>query len=155
MGAGVRLYDPKIKAPAIRFYRATGEHGFLSNLFRCPVVFEGRVFTSSEAAYQYGKPKDRDVAEWIVSAPKPHLVSVAAHALLSFDVRSDWNEVKVDRMRRVLVAKFEQNPELKRKLLATGSAHLVEASKSDGFWGVGKSGKGQNMLGKLLMEVRA
>lgn len=31
---------------------------------------------------------------------------------------------------------------------------LIENSKMDSFWGIGKNQKGKNMLGKLLMKVR-
>jgi hypothetical protein len=139
----------------IRFYRSSGEYGFLSNLFKAPVEFEGRKFRSSEEAYQFGKPKDPVVAEWLVSAPKQHLCAEAAHSLLGFDIREDWNSIKIDRMRRVIEAKFAQNPNLKECLLKTGDAMLIENSKTDAFWGVGKKGNGKNMLGTLLMELRA
>lgn len=138
----------------IRFYRASGEYGYLSNLYKRGIVFEGRYFDCAEKAYQYGKPKDRNVADWMINAPKPHLVAVLAHALLAFDIREDWNEIKVGRMRDVLREKFQQAPDLREKLIATKDAVLIEESKSDAFWGLGKKGNGQNMLGILLMEVR-
>lgn len=137
----------------IGFYRASGEFGFLSNLYRRVMYFEERRFNCSEEAYQYGKPSDPVVAEWLVSAPKPHLVAAAAHALFVFDVRADWNATKVERMRRVLREKFK-DPELRAKLLATRPHQLVEQSKIDAFWGIGKKGNGKNMLGVLLMETR-
>jgi len=139
----------------IRFYRSSGEYGFLSNLFRAPVEFEGRKFRSSEEAYQFGKPKDPAVAEWLVSAPRQHICAEAAHSLLVFDIQTDWNSIKVDRMRRVIEAKFAQNQDLKERLLKTGDSLLIEDSKTDAFWGVGKKGNGKNMLGTLLMELRA
>lgn len=145
----------------IRFYRAVGPHGFLSNLYPCSVTVLvpredviGKTFWTSEAAYQYRKPRRLDVADWIISAPKPHLVAAAAHALLSFDVREDWNTVKVAWMRTVVQAKFVQNPALREALLATGAASLIEESKTDAFWGAGKKGNGQNMLGRILMDLR-
>lgn len=144
----------EIDQDEIRFYRATGQYGFLSNLCKIPIEFEGRKFRCAEEAYQYGKPRDPRVAEWIVSAPKPHLCAAAAHALLSFDIREDWNEIKVDRMREVLRAKFSQDSALKNLLFQTYPKSLVEASKTDAFWGTGKKGNGKNMLGTLLAEVR-
>ena len=58
-------------------------------------------------------------------------------------------------MRKVLEYKFE-NPELRAKLLDTGDRELIEANTwHDTYWGVDKwSGKGHNMLGKLLMKLR-
>jgi ribA/ribD-fused uncharacterized protein len=138
----------------IRFYRATGEYGFLSNLYKRPIIFEGKKFSCSEEAYQYGKPKDKAVAEWLVSAPKPHLCAAAAHSLFVFDVKSDWKDIKIDRMRQVLRAKFSQHKDLADKLTDTGDAMLIEESNMDAFWGIGKKSNGKNMLGVLLMEIR-
>ena len=140
--------------PEIRFYRAVGKYGFLSNLYKHPIVFEGKEFTCSETAYQFGKPRDLAVAEWIVSAPKPQLSAAAAHALFAFDIRPDWNQIKVERMRDVLKVKF-QSEGLAFFLANTGISPLIEESKTDAFWGIGKKGNGKNMLGNLLTEIRA
>lgn len=138
----------------IEFYRASGEYGFLSNLYKCSIAFEGEWFDSSEGAYQYGKPKDFKVKEWLRSAPSPRLCALAAHTLLIYDIVEGWSISKLERMKRVLWAKFTQNPELMRRLIMTGEAELIEASKTDQTWGIGKSGKGKNLLGKYLMETR-
>jgi len=113
------------------------------------------MFPSAEHAYQFGKPRDPHVAEWLMAAPSPALCALVAHALLKWHVRSDWRTIKVERMRAVLQAKFAQNPTLLDSLRDTGDAELVEESATDAFWGVGKYRRGQNMLGKLLMEIRA
>jgi len=152
------MSDPQsegLNGDAVRFYRVTGEYGFLSNLFPREIGFEGKTFRSSEDAYQYGKPRDRAVAEWLIAAPNPRLCALAAHALLRYDVRSDWNDIKVQRMRDVLRAKFNQHRDLAQKLIATGKATLIEDSKTDAFWGIGRRGNGKNMLGVLLMELRS
>lgn len=137
----------------IRFYRASGEFGFLSNLYKSPIEFEGRTFRCAEEAYQYGKPNDPAVAEWIVSAPKPHLCAAAAHSLFVFDITPGWSDKKVPRMARVIDKKFT-DPELGHKLLQTWPALLTEESNSDAFWGIGKKGNGRNMLGILLVATR-
>jgi ribA/ribD-fused uncharacterized protein len=153
-GERIMKIDEK-QSNEIRFYRASGKYGFLSNLYKAPIMFQFINFSCSEAAYQFGKPKDYAVASWLVNAPKPHLCAAAAHALLAFDIKPEWNQIKVDRMKNVLIAKFEQNPDLMKKLFETGNATLIEDSKTDAFWGVGKKGNGKNMLGVLLMDVRA
>jgi len=113
-------------------------------------------FWTSEAAYQYGKPRKQEVADWIVSAPAPHLCAAAAHGLFVYDVRPDWGRIKIDRMRAVLRLKFTRSahPGLYTSLLDTGDAVLVEASRADAFGGAGKTGNGKNTLGWLLMELR-
>lgn len=58
-------------------------------------------------------------------------------------------------MRETVRAKFAQHPEIAQRLLSTGEAKLVENTTDDHFWGCHSSGDGKNMLGVLLMEVRA
>ena len=57
-------------------------------------------------------------------------------------------------MKELVLQKFSTNAELKDFLLETGEAHLIEGNGwGDTFWGV-SGGKGENHLGKILMEVR-
>lgn len=69
--------------------------------------------------------------------------------------RRDWDEIKVDVMRGILRAKADQHEYVRRKLLATGDRELVENSWRDDVWGWGPNQDGQNLLGKLWMELRA
>lgn len=142
----------------ICFYRANEKpHGVFSNLYRRKIFFEGEEFATSEHAYQAGKARKEAVREWILSAPSPGLVAMAAHGLYTWDIAPDWSKVKFDRMRGVLYAKFTQHLDLKEILLATGDARLVESTTVDNpvnrLWGE-VNGKGKNMLGVLLMELR-
>ncbi len=68
--------------------------------------------------------------------------------------RGDWEKVKKDIMRKALLAKFTQNEPIRGLLVSTGSRELIEAAPYDTFWGCGADGKGQNELGKLLMDIR-
>lgn len=144
--------------PEIRFYRSNERpYGVFSNLHRTPVAFEDRVFPTAEHAYQAGKAAKPEVREWILSAPTPALVAMAAHGLYTWDIVPSWSKIKFDRMRSVLRAKFTQHPDLQEVLLETGSARLVEAGTTDNavnrLWGE-VDGKGKNMLGIMLMEIR-
>ena len=76
-----------------------------------------------------------------------------------------WNGVRQIIVYEGLMAKFTQNPELKRALLDTGNAVLAEAAVNDKIWGIGLSmsdpkrldpseWKGQNLMGYALMLVR-
>lgn len=146
------------KQADIPFYRANEKpYGVFSNLFRRPMEFEGRMYPTAEHAYQAGKARKEEVREWILSAPTPSLVAMAAHGLYTWDIVPEWSRTKFDRMREVLRAKFTQHEDLKNLLLSTGNARLVEAGRTDNAvnrtWGE-VNGRGQNMLGVLLMAVR-
>lgn len=64
-----------------------------------------------------------------------------------------WEEAKNDVMRQGIKHKFEQHPDLMKKLMETGDAILVEDSPVDMYWGGWLEGS-KNTLGNLLMEFR-
>jgi len=142
----------------IRFYRASEKpYGAFSNLYRREVEYEGEKFSTSEHAYQAGKARKPEVRKWLMSAPSPSLLAMAAHGLYYWDVAPGWSTTKFDRMRGVLRAKFTQHADLRELLLSTGDARLVESATVDNevnrLWGE-VNGSGKNMLGVLLMEIR-
>jgi ribA/ribD-fused uncharacterized protein len=143
----------------IRFYRANEKpYGAFSNLFRRPLVFEETSFATAEHAYQAGKARRPEVRDWLMAAPSPALLAMAAHGLYQWDIAPSWSRIRFDRMRAVLQAKFTQHEDLRELLLSTGSARLVETATVDSavnrLWGE-VNGVGKNMLGILLMELRA
>lgn len=137
----------------VRFY----EHDFyvLSNFSAFKVEYDGHCFDTAEAAYHFQKfPNSGSARREIIFAPSAHHVFKYAEAHKA-QRRPDWNDVKVDIMRCILAAKASQHEYVRRKLLATGERELVEDSWRDDFWGWGPNRDGQNMLGKLWMQVRA
>jgi hypothetical protein len=148
-----------VKQAEIKFYRANEKpYGAFSNLYKRPIEFEGRAYPTAEHAYQAGKASKEAVREWILSAPSPALAAMAAHGLYTWDIVPNWARIKFSRMRAVLRAKFMQHEDLRELLLSTGNARLVEAGRVNNAvnrtWGE-VNGKGQNMLGVLLMELRS
>jgi ribA/ribD-fused uncharacterized protein len=127
-----------------------GKYAFLSNFYNCNVVWEGKDYKNSEAAFQAGKstnPFVRDVFRSMSGS------QAKRHGRI-INLRPDWEEVKLDIMYQVCYAKFTQNPELKLKLLATGDKYLEEGNTwGDKFWGA-VNGVGKNNLGKILMRIR-
>jgi ribA/ribD-fused uncharacterized protein len=72
-------------------------------------------------------------------------------------LRPDWERVKLDVMCFACRAKFAL-PEFRAALLASGERVLVEDSPTDFTWGGrDRDGgrRGRNLLGVVLMEVRA
>jgi ribA/ribD-fused uncharacterized protein len=71
-----------------------------------------------------------------------------------FPIRADWERAKYGVMYRALIAKFSQHEECKAKLFETGNKILIEKSPTDACWAINNEGRGENMLGILLMIVR-
>lgn len=69
-------------------------------------------------------------------------------------MRNDWEREKSVAMRKAIHAKFSQHLDLKELLLSTFPHKLVQIKPGDPCWGTGNDGKGQNLLGVLLMELR-
>lgn len=133
-----------------------GDFAFLSNFFECPVAYEGLCFGSSEAAFQAAKCRDRfERASFHYLRP-----GKAKRLGRKVKLRSDWEEVKINEMRKIVREKFTQNPKLQELLINTGNATLIEGNYwHDNFWGnctceKCKNIPGQNNLGKILEEIR-
>lgn len=126
----------------------------LSNFSSFNLVWKGYAWPTSEHAYHGEKFTHVPFKMQILGAPSAHEAYQIA-AKLKPQRRADWDEVKVDLMREILHAKVHQHAYVKKKLLATGDRELVENSWRDDFWGWGPNRDGQNMLGKLWMDVRA
>ena len=127
------------------------EYRWLSNYFPCRVEWDGRVYGSAEAAYHSGKYSrpDRDLFTTLDPDRARKFSRVKPYDIPAWETR------QVPTMREVVWAKFSQNADLAKKLLATGDRYLEETNWwGDKIWGVYR-GEGQNLLGKIIMETRA
>lgn len=147
----------------VRFYRASDKpYGCFSNLYRRPMVFEGAQYPTAEHAYQSAKARKPEVRDWLLAAPSPSLLAMAAHGLYSWDIAPGWSKGRRFRMWRVVVCKFAQHADLAELLISTGGRRIVESATVDNEvnrrWGEVKTRDGwvgENWLGQILMEVRA
>lgn len=127
----------------------------LSNFSAFTLQWKKLRFDTAEAAYHWEKfPRNPGIRDEIWTAPSAHEAFKIAERNKAWR-DSQWDDVKVDIMRDILRAKAAQHEYVRRKLLATGDRELIENSWRDDFWGWGADEGGQNMLGKLWMEVRA
>ena len=132
-----------------------GEYAFLSNFYFSPMIIDNVVYTTNEHYFQAMKslnPKERQA---IVLA---HTPGKAKHLGRKVSLRKDWEDIKEEVMLTGLRHKFS-NPELRKKLLATGNEELIEGTTwHDNYWGICDcetcGGQGKNRLGKILMQVR-
>jgi N-glycosidase YbiA len=139
----------------IYFYSTTEEpYGCFSNFSRHGIELDGKFWKTSEHYFQAQKFVGTPHAEEVRRATTPKEA-----ARLGRDrkrpLRPDWEGVKDGVMRRAVLKKFESHPALRELLLGTGEEELVENTTGDYYWGCGKDGSGRNMLGKILMEIRA
>ncbi len=125
-----------------------------SNFSAFKLIWERRIFDTSEAAYQWVKFRGEPTVQCkITSAVSAHEAFKRAEKYQSC-VRGDWVLKRVGIMKLILRAKVGQHDYVRRKLIASGDRELVEDSWRDPFWGWGPNRDGQNMLGKLWMEIR-
>lgn len=125
-----------------------GQYDFLSNFYESVVVWEGLAYRNAESAFQAAKVfNDR---ERFIGLSGSEAKRLGRHVPL----RKDWEQVKIDTMHSIVLCKFQQNENLRQKLIATGGAYLEEGNTwGDTFWGV-CNGDGANNLGRILMQVR-
>jgi len=131
-----------------------GEHRFLSNFWEVHIYLDGQVksYLSVENAYQASKTLDSSLREEI-RIVNPGKAKKIGQALV---LRPDWtDDLRIQTMKSLLIQKFDgRDVQLVQKLLETDDAEIVEANTwGDVFFGV-YEGKGENHLGKLLMEIR-
>ncbi|MFW6127155.1 MAG: NADAR domain-containing protein [Thermodesulfobacteriota bacterium] len=152
---------PGVKAKPSGFRGAIddfqGDYAFLSNFAPAPVRLNGVQYPTVEHAYQAAKTLEPAEREKIRGASTPGLARKMGRKVAK---RPDWPDLKVDLMRDLVRQKFEGQRDLKKSLLATGDAELVEGNTwHDNFWGDCRCARctstpGQNWLGRILMDVR-
>jgi ribA/ribD-fused uncharacterized protein len=131
----------------------------LSNFSSFSMMWRGNRFDTSEHVYQFEKFRGAEIGKqalvrsWIRNSNSAHDAFKIAEEHKKFR-RNDWDDIKVEIMREILLEKTGQHEYVRRKLLQTGERELVENSWRDNFWGCGPNRDGQNMLGKLWMEIR-
>lgn len=138
----------------ILFYSVGDEYGEFSNFAPYPISLDGRRWPTAEHYFQAQKVLDPKLREQVRRSSTPGQAANLGRNRKT-PLRRDWEAVKVDVMRKVVGAKFEQHPELATLLLATGDSSIIEHTENDSFWGDGGDGSGRNMLGRILMDVRA
>ena len=156
--------------PPVLFYGADeskGEYRNFSNMSQHPIDVDGVRYPTVEHYFQAMKAKefeDTEMLDKIVKAKTPKAVKAMGKKVKNF-AKEVWDSKRDEIMRTGVRSKFIQHPELRKQLLETGDRLIGEANARDLYWGIGtavtseKSNhpdkwRGQNKLGKLLMELR-
>jgi ribA/ribD-fused uncharacterized protein len=136
-----------------------GPYRCLSNFFRSPITYEGIEYPGVEWAFQASKSLDPEVRKRICNAETPGgAKSLGRELKYNGMQRTDWFQVNLGIMEELVWLKFTGHEDLKKSLLRTGDAPLIEGNSwGDDWWGMIKVNgilKGNNYLGKILMNVR-
>ena len=148
---------------------------YFSNCVKAPIVIDGVTYASSEHYFQITKftvdeettrkfaigldigldeqlRRNRDnIAAMHVLSPE----DVARHgrSCRMCPIRPDWDTARVHVMYRALVEKFKDG-EFQKVLADSYNKVLIERAPRDDYWAINHEGRGENMLGILLMYIR-
>lgn len=150
------------KIVVIEFTKVDLPYGWLGNMFAAPIRYDGKEWLTSEALFQALRYDKDEIREAIRKEKSPMGAKMKAKSFKSQMRLVPMREEDVENMKKVVRMKFKQHAILKSKLKITGEHILVEnIGNRNGerhlFWGMKKvNGEwiGNNMMGKILMEIR-
>lgn len=142
-------------------------NGPFSQWEECEFEIDGITYNCAEQymmAMKANMFKDDDTLDRIMEADHPREQKKLGRLVKGFNA-DRWNAVAKEIVYEGNYAKFTQNDDLLKKLLATKGTTLVEASPYDCIWGIGlketdKAAKdrskwrGTNWLGEILTGLR-
>lgn len=138
---------------AVRFSRFdTGSP--LSTVSAHSFQLEDLIWATAEHYFQAHKFIDRAYAEKVRNAPDAQRAYKLGNAWFKRR-RADWKQVRRTLMTRAMYSKCIQHEAVRRALLDTGERLIIETSAYDHYWGIGRDQRGENTLGKVLMDIRA
>lgn len=152
----------------IPFYGSGNNYKCFSQFTKSAFTIDGIEYNCAEQWMMASKARtfvgNDDILEEILQNNDPAKIKGLGRKVINYDEQI-WDGVRYEVVVKGNYAKFSQNDSIKKILLETKDAILVEASPYDKIWGVGISEenpdiynptkwRGQNLLGKALMEVR-
>ncbi len=125
----------------------------LASYSKHAIELDGAEWPSAEHYYQAMKFEDEAIREQVRLAPDPfEAVKIAKKH--KRNIRKDWKKIKVTIMTRGLYIKCRTYNTVSTALQKTKDRRIVERSQYDYFWGCGRDGRGDNVYGKVLMDIR-
>lgn len=138
-----------------------------SQWYKTEFSLNNTIYTSAEQFMMAKKAElfgDEEIKEQILLTNNVRKQKELGRKVSNF-VEEIWNNNKIKIVYIANNLKFDQNEELKAKLLETKGKYIVEASPVDAIWGIGiapddplrfnrAKWKGQNLLGKILTQLR-
>ena len=128
-----------------------------------PFTYKDRTYISLEHAFNSTKNSDDDFKDLFTMntdtyiGDLPNLAKKTGNKTnmkkMNKKLYEQWEENKLETMEGIMIDYFNQNKELKEKIINTGDKLLVYRD-TDKFWGLDKNDTGENNHGKLLMKLR-
>ena len=151
----------------ICFHNPDEENGYLSNWYLSEFTIDDIAFSSMEQYMMYEKAilfHDQETAKKILQTDNVAEIKALGRTVQNFD-DTVWGQSREEIVYKGVFEKFRQNPELRKRLERPGEEVIAECAVKDKIWGIGLSmkdedrfcverWKGQNLLGKILMDVR-
>jgi len=130
---------------------------FLSNFYPSKFIVDDITFPTVEHFYQFKKISSYDDALSLLKEENPGKVKKMTRSL---PIKYGWDNIKKSVMNIGVYEKFNQNIELKNKLISTYPSYIMEGNMwHDNYWGHCLCDKcikknHYNVLGFILMKVR-
>ncbi len=160
----------------IAFGKVKEDFGWLGNMSPHIVKYNDEWYRTAEALFQCMRYEGCPQVQAEIKAAKApmaaKMVAKKHRALIADKTKAaDWEANDLARMRECLLLKLKAHPDLKRRLLGTKDARIIEdcTNRQHGsgkFWGMARIEKklpdgtvvtdweGRNELGKLWMAIR-
>lgn len=137
----------------IYFYSSSQTFFEFSNFSAHGIEMNGVWWPTVEHFFQAQKFEEGAYRERIRRAKSPKDAKALGRTR-ALPILADWDEKREGVMLEAIRAKFKTHELLCEMLLNTGDEELIENAPGDFYWGCGRTGTGQNKLGKILMQVR-
>lgn len=162
-----KLHISDYEVDAVFFHLPQEPYGFLSNWYISKFDLDNIHYSSMEQYIMYQKCilfGDQNTTKKVLLTDDPSEQQKLGRLCTGY-INGVWAGARQAIAMRGLLAKFSQNPDLRKQLLNTKNAYLVECAHSDKTWACGirlneperfdaTKWTGQNILGFALMEVR-
>lgn len=128
-----------------------GDYTSFSNFSNHSIELDGYVWKTVEHYFQAQKFIGTPYYDLIRNLETP---KEAAYEGRKYPLPSNWKEIRYDVMKKAVRTKLFQHPDVTEILLSTGDNELIENNPKDEVWANGRNNEGQNLFGKVLMELR-
>ena len=147
----------------ITFTKVALQYGWLGNMSPYPIIYENKLWRTTEALFQALRFDDDNIRELIREQKSPMAAKMIAKKYRDQITIDPLGPIDYANMVTCINLKIEQHPILLEMLLETNDSMIIEDVTSRGsrgsnlYWGAMKNGEdwvGQNKLGEIWMSIR-